>query len=143
MRQEDVKFIAVHCSATRPTQDIGKADIDRWHRKNGWLMIGYHFVIKRDGTIEKGRPLNMAGAHVEGYNGKSIGICMAGGIDKNGKPENNFTEDQFQALALLILELRAQGYDRADVRGHRDFPGVKKDCPCFDVREWMKANGLA
>ena len=105
-------------------------------------MIGYHKVIRRDGTIEAGRHLNMAGAHVEGYNGQSIGICLVGGIKKDGTPENNFTEDQMQSLAQVILELRQDGYAHAIVQGHRDFPNVAKACPSFDVRAWMKGVGL-
>lgn len=157
MTPADVKFIAVHCSATQASADIGRAEIDRWHRQKGWLMIGYHFVIRRDGTIERGRPIDMAGAHVEGHNHESIGICMVGGVkqvpDADGKddpdgpqwdlePENNFTEDQFQSLAQLVLELRNKGYGAATVQGHRDFPGVTKACPSFDVKSWLKENSL-
>lgn len=157
MTPAQVEYLVIHCSATQPDADIGRAEIDRWHRQKGWLMIGYHFVIRRDGTIEEGRKLTQVGAHTEGYNAKSIGICMVGGVkqvkDADGKddtdgprwdlkPENNFTEDQFQSLALLILELRADGYAHAAVLGHRDFHHVTKACPSFDVTKWLQENGL-
>ena len=143
MSPESVKYIAIHCSATPPTADIDWRTIDRWHREKGWLRIGYHYVIKRDGTIQPtSRRVTQAGAHVEGFNNVSLGICLIGGVDAKGKAENNFTEDQMQALAKLIITLRQTGYANATVQGHRDFPDVKKDCPSFDVREWLKQNQL-
>ena len=54
MRQE-TKYIVIHCSQTRPSQKWGAKEIDRIHREKGWLKIGYHTVIKRDGIIEQGR----------------------------------------------------------------------------------------
>jgi N-acetylmuramoyl-L-alanine amidase len=131
-------FIAVHCSATPAKQDIGAAEIDRWHREKGWLSIGYHFVIRRDGRIEMGRPVDRVGAHVEGYNWCSVGICMVGGVAADGKtPENNFTLTQFNQLAFLLRELQKK-YPEAVIQGHRDFPNVAKACPSFPVAEWLK-----
>lgn len=128
-------YIAIHCSATKPGQDIGKADIDRWHRAKGWNGIGYHFVIRRDGTIEVGRPVDAIGAHVENFNAVSVGICMVGGIADNGKAENNFAEPQWVSLLATVKELK-QRYPKASVQGHRDFPKVAKDCPSFDAKAW-------
>lgn len=135
LKAEDVKYIAVHCSASQATSDIGAEEIDRMHRNRGFLKIGYHFVIRRDGTLETGRPLTERGAHIEDFNHCSVGICMVGGIDKQGKAENNFTELQFGTLHQLLLAL-AKTYPDAVVQGHRDFPNVHKDCPCFDVKQW-------
>ncbi len=134
-------YIAVHCSATTPTMNIGRAEIDRWHRAKGWLMIGYHFIIRRDGTVEIGRPVDAIGAHVEGYNSVSVGVCLVGGISSTGKSENNFTIAQWGALAELLIKLKAQ-YPKATIQGHRDFPKVAKDCPCFDVRSWINETGV-
>lgn len=134
---EAVRYLVVHCSATQPKSDIGVKEITRMHRERGFLTIGYHFVIRRNGVIEAGRALDAIGAHVEGWNSRSLGICLVGGIDSTGKPENNFTADQFAALAQLLMELREK-FPKASVQGHRDFPNVKKDCPCFDVRSWVK-----
>lgn len=137
LRSEDVSFLVVHCSATPPKQDIGVNEITRMHRQRGFLTIGYHFVIRRNGTVEDGRPVTSIGAHVEGFNAHSIGICLVGGLDKDLKPQNNFTEDQFAALAVLLQKLR-KDFPKAVIQGHRDFPKVKKECPCFDVREWVQ-----
>lgn len=134
---QSVDLIVVHCSATRATDDIGAKDIDRWHKQRGWFEIGYHYVIRRDGTIEKGRPDDKPGAHARGYNHKSLGICLAGGVAPNGKtPENNFTPHQFASLATLLKQLKAK-HPNAEILGHRDLPGVNKACPSFDVREWL------
>jgi N-acetylmuramoyl-L-alanine amidase len=132
-------FIVVHCSASPPKVNADAAMIDRWHRQKGWACIGYHFVIKRDGTVEEGRELDRIGAHANGHNADSVGICLSGGVDDTGKSVNNFTPEQFASLKTLLLTLREK-YPQAVIQGHRDFPGVAKDCPCFDVKDWLKAN---
>lgn len=134
--RSETLFIAVHCSATRPSQDIGRADIDRWHRAKGWAGIGYHYVIRRDGTTEVGRPSQAIGAHVEGFNSTSVGVCLAGGVAEDGvTPQDNFTKDQYLSLLVLLKGLQEM-YPEAEILGHRDFPRVKKACPSFDVRKW-------
>lgn len=132
-------YIVVHCAATPPTLDIGRAEIDRWHRQLGWLMIGYHYIIRRDGTIEKGRDEAVPGSHVAGYNANSVGVCLVGGVDAKGNPQQNYTPAQYAALTKLLRELKAR-YPHAEVLGHRDFPKVAKACPCFDVRRWVNEN---
>ena len=123
----------MHCSATKPSQDIGAAEIRRWHvEDNGWSDIGYHQVIRRNGAIELGRDLKVSGAHVVGYNKLSVGVCLVGGVNADGAPENNFTPEQFDSLRLT-LDYWKRIYPDARVMGHRDFPGVNKACPCFDV----------
>lgn len=134
---ENVRYLVVHCSATQAKADIGVKEITRMHRERGFLTIGYHFVIRRDGTVEKGRPVDAIGAHVEGWNSRSLGICLVGGLDANMKPQDNFTDPQYASLAELLLSLR-KDFPKASILGHRDIPNVKKDCPCFDVRSWVK-----
>ncbi len=146
MKPEHVKYIVIHCSATSAKHDIGVADIDRWHRQKGYFMVGYHYVIKRNGHVQNGRPLTRFGAHAYGYNQQSLGICLAGGVDRNVKGRkpiavNNFTPNQFAALRLLLGQLGKIGYGHAAVLGHRDMEEMRgtrlKDCPSFDVREWL------
>ncbi len=138
MKRCATSFIAVHCSATPPDMDIGAAEIREWHvRDNGWDDIGYHFVICRDGTIERGRALDEVGAHIAGFNGVSIGVCLVGGVTKAKEPDDNFTYEQWQMLTSLVIALHLR-YPTATVMGHRDFPGVTKACPCFDVKPWWK-----
>ena len=129
-------YIAVHCSATKASADIGEAEIRKWHKDQDWSDIGYNVVIRRNGLIEIGRPIDYQGAHVAGYNEEAVGVCLVGGLDENGNADNNFTDEQFAALLVTLRFLK--GYaPLARIQGHRDFPGVKKDCPCFDVRAWL------
>lgn len=143
LKPSDVNFIAVHCSATGPDQNVTAAVIDRWHRDKGWAGIGYHFVIRRDGTLEPGRDLGLRGAHVEGHNHEAVGVCLAGGTDgtPTNKPQANFTAAQMKALGTLLRSLRAV-FPKAAVQGHRDFPNVPKACPSFDVKHWLATSNL-
>lgn len=142
-KRASTDYLVVHCAATKPSADIGAADIDRWHRKQGWACIGYHFVIRRDGTVEEGRELDVIGAHVSGHNENSVGICLAGGVSEKdvNVAENNFTPAQFASLKKLLADLRAK-YPKAVIQGHRDFPGVAKACPSFDAKGWAKSQGF-
>lgn len=121
--------------------DIGAATIKRWHLDRGWSDIGYHFVIRRNGQLEKGRALETPGAHVEGHNTTTIGICLVGGLDANGKPEMNYTKEQMAQLFAVVAQLK-HSYPSAVVLGHRDFPAVSKACPCFSAIEWANSHGL-
>lgn len=136
VERKKTAFIAVHCSATRPSLDIGESEIRRWHTDRGWQDIGYNIVIRRSGIVEIGRPLDYRGAHVEGYNDSAVGVCLVGGLDDAGGPADNFTPGQYLSLLHTLRFLRRYAPD-AVIQGHRDFPGVKKDCPCFDVRAWL------
>ena len=129
-----IDTIVIHCSDTFARMDTSARDIDQWHRARGFAGIGYHYVIRRNGNREIGRPVERVGAHVRGYNARSIGICMVGGKGDDGSPECNFTRSQWSELDWLVGELIAR-FPGAKVIGHRDLdPG--KACPCFDVTSW-------
>jgi N-acetylmuramoyl-L-alanine amidase len=134
-RRSRTDVLVVHAAATPPDLAVTAADVDRWHRERGWDGIGYHFFIRRDGTLEKGRGLLARGAHVKGHNDHTLGICLAGGIDAQGNPDKNFTTAQYDAL-YRVLDVLLVTFPRAAVRGHKAFDGVHKACPCFDVGEW-------
>lgn len=136
MPRRHTDLIFVHCSCTKPSQDFDIKDIDRWHRERGFLKVGYHFVIKRDGTKQIGRGLMEAGAHVKAYNHRSIGICLIGGsaeIDIK-IAEATFTPEQYATLYNLIIDLKKQ-FPEAKVLGHNEVSA--KDCPSFNVQEWL------
>jgi len=132
-------YIVIHCTATRPSMDIGFAEVDAWHRHRGFLGCGYQIIIRRDGTIEEGRDIDDVGAHAKGFNHNSIGIALVGGVteDDVAISENNFTDIQFDTLSNVVTTLQLS-YPDVEVLGHRDLPDVTKDCPAFDVKEWMK-----
>lgn len=123
-----IRDIIVHCSATEAGQNIKASTIDAWHRARGFKQIGYHYVVDLDGTIERGRPVSLAGAHCKGRNAHSIGVCYIGGL-KDGKPADTRTWEQKAALNKLLFNLISMYHVR--VHGHRDY--AKKDCPCFDA----------
>ena len=127
-------FITVHCSATPSEQDVHIADIRRWHKKRGWRDVGYHFVIRRNGDVELGRPLSQTGAHVKGHNKGNIGVCMVGGCNSELQPEDNFTLAQRKALFGLVAALQEQFLiSDENVKGHKDW-GVNKACPVVRLR---------
>lgn len=129
-----VDYLIIHCAATPADMDIGIEEIRRWHMQRGFKDVGYHYVIRRDGTTETGRTETTPGAHTAGFNLYSLGICLVGGLKKGTtKGEDNFTEAQWKALAVLLKDLRAR-YPDAEVCGHRDMPKVYKACPSFDVK---------
>lgn len=133
-----INEIIVHCSATREGFDYTVSDITNWHKKRGFTTIGYHYVIYRDGSIHTGRNINVSGAHCEGHNSHSVGVCYIGGLEnrlnpKTGKydiPKDTRTAAQKASLLKLLRQLRSL-YPSAKIRGHRDF--ANKACPSFDA----------
>jgi N-acetylmuramoyl-L-alanine amidase len=126
--------IVLHCTATPAGRHHTADDIRAWHRQRGWNDIGYHFVVRIDGVVEHGRPLDQPGAHVAGQNARSIGVVYVGGIDKStNQPHDTRTAAQHRALLKLVSDLKRR-FPGAEVLGHRDFPHVAKACPCFDAR---------
>lgn len=138
-----IEKIIIHCSATPNGRPNTAADIDSWHEERGfrrddrsrasfnqWLKsIGYHYVIRVDGTVETGREESEVGAHCIGHNTRSIGVCLIG--------TDRFTRAQWRALADKVSGLEIK-YPSATLHGHREF--AAKECPGFDVRDWIKGN---
>lgn len=131
-----INKIIVHCSATQEGKDFCAADIDKWHKQRGWKCIGYHYVIKLDGTVETGRAESEIGAHCSGQNANSIGVCYIGGLDKNNKAKDTRTDAQKASMLVLLKKLKAK-YPNAVIYGHRDF--AAKACPCFDAKNEYRA----
>ena len=134
-----ITLLVIHCSAVRPDQTSSAAQIDTWHRRDRHYKfgIGYHYVVRRDGQIEPGRPEWMVGAHCLHHNSYSIGICYEGGLDIRGQPAD--TRTLAQKLAMLqLLEVLHRKYPKALTEGHQDL-NPHKDCPCFAaVKEYAE-----
>lgn len=131
----EVSQIIIHCSATPPSMDIGVDEIRQWHLLRGFSDIGYHYVIRRDGVVEPGRHTDVVGAHVQGHNAHSIGVCVVGGVTEGAKkPDANFTRHQWRSLETLVSLLVGK-YPAATVTGHRSFT-TSKACPSFDAVAW-------
>ena len=135
-----ISHLIVHCSASPASADIGVAEIRRDHIARGFNDTGYHHVIRRNGRVEVGRPEDQIGAHAHGFNSTSIGICLVGGADKQGRGEANYTAAQMATLGRLLAQLLTK-YPGAKVMGHRD-TGAQKDCPSFDITRWLETGDL-
>lgn len=106
-------------------RDVSAEEINSWHKNQGWSGIGYHYVIRKDGTIERGRPVDAIGAHAQGFNSKSIGINIVGDFEQ-GTPN----PEQIESAAILIAELcNIYGITPTteSVVGHRDL--MPTTCP--------------
>ena len=140
-----ITLIIIHCSATPQGVSLSFEDCRHDHIfHRNFRDIGYHFYLTRDGEIHRGRPLDKIGAHCQGHNRHSIGICYEGGLDARGNPKDTRTPEQRSALHLLVYQLLQQ-FRNARVCGHRDLsPDLDgdgkvepwewvKQCPCFEV----------
>lgn len=126
-----INEIIVHCSATPEGKDFTVSDIRRWHLDRGFSDIGYHYVIYRDGSINKGRDESKIGAHCTGHNSNSIGVCYIGGCTADGKtPKDTRTPAQKKSLLELLKELKKK-YPAASIHSHKDY--ANKACPSFDA----------
>jgi len=136
--RKKTEMIVVHCAATKPSMDIGRPEIRKWHvEDNGWDDVGYHYIIKRDGIVEVGRPEAFQGAHAPAVNSKSIAICLVGGMAEDGGAENNFTLEQFLSLKDLIKKLKMTNPNIIEIVGHCDVQDNKPNCPGFNLKEWL------
>lgn len=134
-----INKIILHCTATFESQKVTMEDIRRWHcQENGWLAIGYHYVIDRDGTIMEGRPLGQQGAHCKGHNATSIGICYIGGLeDDTARAMDTRTPAQKASMVKLVKELMQHFGLRAEhIHCHNEYSG--KQCPCFSISSFRR-----
>lgn len=116
-RNSTSEIILHHAEASHASVE----DINRWHLERGWTSIGYHFYIRKDGRIYRGRPEWAVGAHAQGHNSRAVGICCEGSYMTETMPQA-----QFDALVGLVREEMAK-YPGAKVLRHRDVNST--DCP--------------
>lgn len=132
-----ITHLVVHCTATPQTTAI--ESIQRyWRETLKWRNPGYHYIIMADGQYRSLQDIARPANGVAGHNAHSIHIAYIGGVDNAGRALDNRTEQQKTTLRLLLRQLKAR-FPKATICGHRDFPGVRKDCPSFDaIREYQK-----
>ena len=133
-----VRFIVLHCSATRCDRAYSVRQLRNDHLKRGFKDIGYHFYVRRDGTLTQHRMLLEVGAHARPYNRCSIGICYEGGLDERGHPADTRTDFQKHSLRVLVM-LLLRDYPGSRLCGHRD---LSPDLDCngeIEPEEWIKA----
>ena len=126
-----INLIVIHCSATREDRPFPVTSLIACHAAR-FGFTGYHYYIRRSGRVYQTRHENLIGAHARRYNEHSIGVCYEGGLDSKGHPADTRTEAQKKSLLGLLRSLKAR-HPGARIVGHRDLPGVRKDCPCFDA----------
>ncbi|MFZ5687862.1 MAG: N-acetylmuramoyl-L-alanine amidase [Bacillota bacterium] len=116
--RKDTDYIVLHhAEASHCTAQ----DIHQWHRNRGWAGIGYHYFVQKDGSIHRGRPRDTIGAHCQGHNYHSVGICAEGSYDKETMPPA-----QWKAIVSLVAELKGI-YPHARVVGHKELQATA--CP--------------
>ena len=135
----EVKFLTIHCAATPEGRHVTHEQITEWDKAK-FGQTSYPWVVELDGSTHRTLRDDQKGAHVGGKNTGNIGICYIGGVDKKLNPKDTRTEAQKKSLLTLIRTYKAR-YPGIVIRGHRDWPGVKKACPSFDVRAWLKETG--
>lgn len=144
----EVTEIVVHWTETPTNKNIGSEEINKIHLESGLNGIGYHYVIRRDGSLQRGRPINIQGEHapVNKHNERSIGIVFVGGINVPSGTSNleNFisvqslTRSQFNTFDHLCRAFFAR-FPGGQAVGHNDIDPIEDD-PGFNVREYVLAN---
>ena len=129
--------IILHCTATTADPEIDVKVVRKWHMAapRKWSDIGYHYLIKVDGTVEGGRPLTRVGAHTMGHN-ENIGVVYVGGVDSTGKPKDTLSPAQVSAFESLVATLRHAFLKPYKLAGHNQY--ANKACPSFHVPSKFK-----
>lgn len=136
----NITHIVLHCTATPQSATV--ASIQKyWKDKLKWKSPGYHHIILFDGTVVDLQPIDQPSNGVYGYNKHSIHISYIGGVDDKGKAVDNRTDAQ-KAAQIKLLQKYRKMFPDAVICGHRDFPGVAKECPSFDVKSWLEEIGF-
>ena len=118
-------LIVIHHTGNAVDDDLSAAEIDASHKGQGWTCIGYHYVIRKDGTVEVARPHWTVGAHAYGHNSHTIGIHVCGNFE-----EAEPTDAQIESLAMLLANLCTDyglPIDRDHIIGHREL--MPTACP--------------
>lgn len=132
-----INLIVIHCSAVKPDETSSAQEIDAQHRKDRRCKgIGYHYVVRRNGKFEEGRPEEQVGAHAGAkYNRHSIGICYEGGLDAQGHPADTRTPQQKRTIRNILVYLKDK-YPEAKILGYNDLvcaDDIKLANPCFNA----------
>ena len=127
--------VFLHCSASDNPSHDNVATMRRWHLERGWREVGYHFFIRKDGTLEAGRDIEETPAAQRNHNTGTIAICLHG-LDKP-----KFTDAQFATLRGLSMEINDALDGQVSFHGHREV--AAKACPVFDYKEVLQLDQFA
>ena len=145
----DITEVVVHWSGHFINQDIGAEEIHSQHKTDGFSGIGYHYIIRKDGTIERGRPINKRGAHAKanGHNKYSIGIAFVGGYTVNSNSglanppygKESLNDEQMKALKMFFNAFY-KVWPGGQAWGHNDTDPQNKVDPGFPIPEFVRSN---
>jgi N-acetyl-anhydromuramyl-L-alanine amidase AmpD len=134
MSKRAIDKIIIHCSDSPDSLNIGFREINDWHRERGFIdkstgiNCGYHYIVRRTGRVEVGRPEHRVGSHCYGHNRKSIGICWVG--------RDKMTPKQDLAIKKLVRDIKSRySINLSNIYGHYEFDD-KKTCPNFNMNEF-------
>lgn len=148
-----MKYLVLHCTATREGREVSSAEIRRWHtapkRKGGrgWEQVGYTDMIHLDGRVER-LVANNEDAKVDpwevtngvaGYNSVSRHVVYVGGVDAQGKAKDTRTQAQKNAMRDYVRNFHER-FPQVRIVGHNEL--ASKACPSFDVQEWLRSIGI-
>jgi len=137
-----ITHLTIHCAATPQGRDVKAATISQWDIGR-FGQVSYHHVVELDGNDVQTLPDDHLGAHVGAHNSGNIGVCYVGGMDAhNAQPMDTRTPAQEATMARIVAAYQKK-YPGIVVQGHRDWPGVAKACPSFDVASWLHSAKLA
>ena len=136
-----ILYLTIHCAATPEGRDVKATTIEQWDEAK-FGQKSYHWIVELDGNAHHSLDDSTRGAHVGGHNTGNIGICYVGGCDEHMHgAKDTRTAAQKATLERLVREYVAK-YPNITIRGHREWPGVSKACPSFDVSDWLHELGL-
>jgi N-acetyl-anhydromuramyl-L-alanine amidase AmpD len=138
MTMQPIRYLTIHCAATPEARDVKAASIERWDVEK-FGQKSYHWIVELDGFAHRSLDDSVRGAHVGGHNSGNIGVCYIGGCDADMRHAKDTRTDAQKAALLNLVETYVAHYPGLIVRGHRDWPGVHKDCPSFNVKAWLAA----
>jgi N-acetylmuramoyl-L-alanine amidase len=143
MNPAAIQWLTIHCTATPEGRANTAAEVTAWDIER-FGQPSYHRVFCLDGSVHQTLREDQRGAHTGGHNTGNIGFSYVGGtecMNAGGKPKDTRTAAQKAALEREVRDFLKR-HPHAKIRGHREWPGVAKACPSFDVRAWLKSIGL-
>lgn len=152
--KKELKYLVIHCTATREGREVSAAEIRRWHTSpvsaggRGWKQVGYTDLVHLNGSVER-LVANNEDAWVDdweitngakGYNSVSRHVVYAGGVAADGKTaKDTRTTAQKAALEKYVNDFHA-AHPKVKIIGHNQV--AAKACPSFDVSAWLREIGI-
>lgn len=152
--KKELKYLVIHCTATREGREVSAAEIRRWHTSpvsaggRGWKQVGYTDLVHLNGSVER-LVANNEDAWVDdweitngakGYNSVSRHVVYAGGVAADGKTaKDTRTAAQKAALEKYVKDFHA-AHPKVKIIGHNQV--AAKACPSFDVSAWLREIGI-